>query len=446
MFLPRPEGRPGGAPDFFVMVETCPPKAAEVAPVQRLSLRTNFLWSLAGNLVYAGCQWGMLVVLAKLGSPIVVGEFALALAVTAPVMIFAQLSLRSVQATDARGEFAFSHYMSLRLFTTLGAMLVIAGLAAVGYSWHLGLVIVAVGFSKAFEGVSDVVHGFLQQREQMDRISISMILKGPLSLLAVAAAIFCTGDLLVAAAALAAVWALVLLAYDMRVAGTLLGRPPVALLVPRWTPEILRKLALLALPGGITLALISFSGNVPRYFIERHLGTWELGIFAALVYPTVAGSTVVGALGQSAMPRLAQHYARGERAEFQRLLGRLLLIGLGIGVGGLVLIRAIGALVLELLYRPEYASHGEVFLWVGLSAGIGFVASFLGYGMTAARYFRAQVPVFATVLLATAGACAVLVPRYGLTGAAMAMGVGTLVQGLGSGLVVRHALGRMPKS
>jgi hypothetical protein len=31
-----------------------------------LSLRRNFSWTLAGNVVYAGCQWGMLVALAKL--------------------------------------------------------------------------------------------------------------------------------------------------------------------------------------------------------------------------------------------------------------------------------------------------------------------------------------------------------------------------------------------
>ena len=30
------------------------------------SLRLDFAWTLAGNLVYAGCQWGMVMALAKL--------------------------------------------------------------------------------------------------------------------------------------------------------------------------------------------------------------------------------------------------------------------------------------------------------------------------------------------------------------------------------------------
>src|SRR5207244_580531 len=74
-------------------------------------------WTLAGNTIYAGCQWAMLVVIAKLGSSEAVGAFALAFAVTAPVVMLSSLQLRVVQATDARGQFEFGHYLALRLVT-----------------------------------------------------------------------------------------------------------------------------------------------------------------------------------------------------------------------------------------------------------------------------------------------------------------------------------------
>ena len=53
----------------------------------RLSLRANFSWTFMGRVVYVGCQWGMLTVLAKLGSPEMVGRFSLGLAVTAPIIL-----------------------------------------------------------------------------------------------------------------------------------------------------------------------------------------------------------------------------------------------------------------------------------------------------------------------------------------------------------------------
>ena len=72
-----------------------------VAPDERagLSLPRNLAWTLAGNVVYLASQWAMLVVLAKLGSPELVGQLAPDLHVTTPIFLFANLRLRAVQAT-----------------------------------------------------------------------------------------------------------------------------------------------------------------------------------------------------------------------------------------------------------------------------------------------------------------------------------------------------------
>lgn len=83
-----------------------------------LTLRRNFSWTFVSNVVYAACQWGMLVVIAKLGSPEMVGQFTLGLAVTAPVMLFTSLHLRAVQATDAKQQYIFGDYLGLRLIST----------------------------------------------------------------------------------------------------------------------------------------------------------------------------------------------------------------------------------------------------------------------------------------------------------------------------------------
>jgi len=48
-------------------------------PAKSVSLRWNFSWTFVGNVIYSGCQWCMLVVLAKLGNPTIVGQYGLAL-------------------------------------------------------------------------------------------------------------------------------------------------------------------------------------------------------------------------------------------------------------------------------------------------------------------------------------------------------------------------------
>ncbi len=427
-------------------------------PAHRLSLRANFAWTFVGNVVYAGCQWGMLVTLAKLGSAEMVGQFALALAITAPVLMFTNLQLRSIQATDALYEYRFGDYLALRLLMTGLALLTIVGITlALGYRPETALAIFIVGLAKGAEALSDLFYGLLQQHERMDRIAISMIIKGVLSLAALAGAVYLSGSIVWGAVALAAVWAVVLFAYDIP-SGVLIlqaSRTPcrgqvelpaksgVESLQPQWFYPTVKKLMLLSLPLGAVMLLISLNANIPRYFIEHYLGEEQLGIFAAMAYLMVAGGTVVNALGQSASPRLAQYYARSDDHAFRGLLVRLLYIGAFLGGVGVVVALVAGESLLSLIYRPEYGHYADVFTWLMVASGIFYLASFLGFAMTAARYFRAQAPLFLLATLSTVAACALLIPGGGLLGAALATVVTMLIQLLGSLFVVVKALRRM---
>lgn len=405
-----------------------------------LSLRRNFSWTFAGNVVYAASQWGVLVVIARLGTPEMVGQFALALAITAPVIMFANLQLRAVQATDARRAYAFADYLGLRLLTTAAALALIAAVALLsGYRAETALVILFVGFAKSCEALSDIVFGLLQQRERMDRIAKSLMIEGPATLAAMAAVLALTGSIAAAAAAMALVWLLQLLLYDARSAARILRAWP----RPRWHWPTLRRLAWLALPLGVTMLLISLNTNIPRYIMERSRGPAELGIFAALSYLIVAGSTVVAALGQAASPRLAAYYADANTRAFRALLLKLAGIGALLGAAGVTVALLLGEPLLALIYGPAYAAHADVFALVMLAAGIGYVGSFLGYGMTAARFFAAQAPLFAVVVSATTLAALALIPSLGLRGAALALIVSFSVQLTASLALNLYALRRL---
>ena len=429
-----------------------------------LTLGRNFSWTFTGNLIYAASQWGMLVVLAKLGSPEMVGQFTLGLAVTAPVIMFTNLQLRGVQATDAKGDYVFSDYLGLRLIGTGLALLIIAGITLkAGYRWETSLVILAIALAKAFESISDVFYGLIQQHERMDRIAIALMIKGPLSLLLLGIGVSLTGSVVGGAFGLAIAWGLVLFGWDIRNGRLILknsshGREGEDLLVadaepgksqnplyPRWEKKTLSKLLLLALPLGFVMMLISLNTNIPRYFIERYLGERELGIFAAMSYLMVVGQMVVSALAQSASPRLAKYYAAGNSTAFCTLLLKLVGVGLMLGAGGVFVAVVAGGPILTLLYKPEYAERSDLFAWLMVAAGMGYVSSFLGYGMTAARYFRVQMPLFVLVTGSCAIACFWLIPTQGVRGAAIALIVGAIVQVVFSLGVIVHALHNIRK-
>lgn len=424
-----------------------------------LTLRRNFSWTFAGNVVYAACQWGMLVVLAKFGSPEMVGQFTLGLAVTAPVVMFTNLQLRGVQATDARQQYVFGDYLGLRLISTGLALLIIVGITLIaGYRRETSLVILVVGLAKAFESISDVFYGLIQQHERMDRIAISMMIKGPISLLMFGIGVYLTHSVLWGAVGLAIAWGLVLIGYDIRSGALILntysqepqvevtGYPELAVaLRPRWQLKILGKLTWLALPLGFVMMLISLNINIPRYFIERYLGERELGFFAAISYLLVLSGMLVSALGQSASPRLAKYYAVGNSTAFRTLLLKLVGIGALLGGAGVLVAVVAGREILTLIYRPDYAEYADLFVLLMVATAISDVTSFLGYGMTAARYFRIQMPLFVLVTSTSAIACFWLVPSIGLRGAAIALLIAAIVQTVITLAIILHAIHRLEK-
>jgi O-antigen/teichoic acid export membrane protein len=402
------------------------------------SLRANFAWTLAGIVLYTGCQWGMLSVLAKLGNPSIVGQFTLGLAISAPVFMFTNLQLRSVQATDVNAETGFANYFTLRLLATLfGLLLVVALLPFAGGSPAVRLVILLVSVSKCIECMSDVTAGLLQREEQLKRVAISLMIRGVGSVLIFSLTFVYFRNLALSVAAMSCVWLAVVLFYDVPNVRRSIGPHDPFF---RFNRRALWQLALLGLPLGWVGTLGSLNVNIPRYILQHYLGLADQGIYASLAYLVVAINLVVVALSVSVTTRLARLFADGEHRQFVRLLTKLSMFGVLITAVGVPLTYLAGRPLLTMLYRREFADHvGLLALLVGIS-GLSTIGSFLFCGLTAARAFRVQVPINLAAMLIGVAASALLVPRYGMIGAGAGLLLSTLILVLGGVWALRRVL------
>lgn len=409
-------------------------------PAER-SLRANTVWTLAGNAAYALSQWGMLVVLAKLGSAAMVGTYALGLSVTAPIMLLLNLNLRMAQATDARGEYRFGDYLGLRLATVGIAFALIAAVALALYGGESATIILLVGAAKGLEAISDVFYGLWQRHERMDRIAVAMALKAVLSLLAFAGGVGLTHSLAGGVVSLAVVWAVLLVVYDAPTGRSTLASAGARGITPRWNAPTLGRLVTLTWPLGLSAMLVSLVSNIPRYFVESRDGAADLGLFAAMAYIMQAGGVVINSLAQSAIPRLSRYHTQSNRKAFLRLLGALLLIASVMGASGVIVALVAGRDILTLMYRPEYATRVDVFAWIMVAMWLSFLASFLGYALSAARRFKIQPLILTAEVVIAAAACAAWVPPHGILGAAFAlcatMGFQVVTMGAAHLLVLR---------
>lgn len=406
------------------------------------SLPANFIWNFVGAAVNTTGQWITLVLLAKLTSPELVGQYILGFAIVFPVLMLANLQLRVAVVSDIYQRIDFGHYLSLRLLTTGLALLIIVGITQIlEYRWQLSAVVLMVGVAQAIEAVSDIHYARLQLRDRMDRISKSLIARTLLAAIGLTVGVYLGEKLLWGITGIVLARVIVLLGYDIRERTHGLAKQSKGFtrnegLKPRWDLRVQRQLLWFNSPLGIILVLVSLNSSIPRYFIGYVLGERELGIFAAIASVFAAGSMVVVSLGESAFTRLARFYATENLVEFRLLLGKLLTSGAAMGVCGIVLAKLAGREILTILFRPEYAERADLLPWMMVVGSVAYMAQFLGYGMTAARYYHSQIVLFVLTNLSVAVASYALIPRQGLLGAILAMLIATLVQFIGSVIIL----------
>jgi O-antigen/teichoic acid export membrane protein len=407
----------------------------KVKTARGVSLRWNFSWTFVGNVIYSACQWGMLVLLAKLGNPEMVGQYGLALAIATPVFALSTLQLRAVLTTDVHERIHFGEYLGFRLLTTVLSMVIIAGAAfAMHESAESTWVVLIVGVAQALEIVSDLYYAKMQFHEHMDRIAKSMIVRGVVGLAAMGAGVYFAHSVIWGAIGLVVARGLVLVAYDVRKrthfqahssleAHELVQskRPADQSLRPRWNRDVQIELLRTSLTLGVIAMLVSLLPNIPRYFIAGSLGERALGIFTATAFLVASGNLIINAMGQSAFVRMAKLYAAGDVRGFNSLLLKLVGIAAVLGLGGIGVSVFFGRLLLTLLYRPEYAEHTDVLIAMMVGGAMSYIAALMASAVTSARCFGRQIPVLAAAVGAAALSSLLLVRSHGLLGAAWAV-------------------------
>ena len=409
-----------------------------------LSLRLNFSWIVVGNVVQGLSRFGILVVLTKLGTIEMTGRVVFGFAVCMPVFALGNLGLRSVLVTDAKRQHRFADYLRLRLITTtvaLAATCLIARLLLVfGYETETAWIITVIGVGKLFESLSDIFHGLLQKQERMDRVAIALMIRGPATLVLFGLGMVLTGSPLwgivgfpLAMAATFFLWDLpsgwpVSAASSSDVLDTTRrGLDWKAVLKSPVDGRILASLAWLALPLGVVMLAMTLMRTVPRYFVEGMLGDAALGIFGSIGYLVMVGAMVVGAMGQSTVPRLSRYYAAGHRAAFCRLLGKLLVLVVCLGAAGVAVMVLVGGPLLRFFYDQRIADDRAVAIYLMVHAAIMFFNAPLGRAVDAMRQFRMHMAVRTTGILLSLLLLPSFIRTGGLQGAAEAMILSALV-------------------
>lgn len=386
-------------------------------------------WLVGGNFIFAFSQWVILIFFARMTNQENLGQYALALAIVTPIFAVGNLQLRPLYILDVNSEqkYTYTHFYYLRLICSFIAL---ACCLVVGLFFNVSiLVLLLVGLLKFFESYSDIIYAYYNAHDQTQLISKSLFLKGTFSVLAVAVGLYLF-DFYTALILFLFVYLVVWLVIDN--------------LYIQKTQEI-KKMSLdleimkSAIPMGISLGIVTLQSNIPRLFLDQYASIEAVGIFTVLSYFIIVGSIFINSICQYLSPRLT-HAWNHNRAYFKKLLSMALLVAGGLGLIAIFLSYFIGEFVLNLVYGAEYIAYTDAFVLTMVAGFILYLATVLGYTLTAIGFIKQQVYLFSIVLIFSVLVSYLCIPEYGIIGGIYTLMVSYLVQCILSLLVVLFRL------
>jgi O-antigen/teichoic acid export membrane protein len=386
------------------------------------SVQKNIFFATLANIFFALTQWGIVVVLTRIGTPEDVGTLTVLTALVTPIFMLANMDMRNGHSADDLTDFTPTDYVALRLLSSFLAVLLVL-LLALTYFAESGFLIqvsaVAYALVKFIGAQINMNHGFFQRAERMDYVARSLFCQGAFGLCLFTVAYYYSKSLPVAFFAEAVAWSLSLLIIDRRLLRGLGRAVPVSDTL-NVSGKTLLQLARWTIPLGLAVFMMTAASSWPRLVLERHVDISLLGVFGAIAYINIALNIVGNAIGSSSSARLRRLYRDGKKSRFLKLT--LLLASLSGLLGGVLclFVYLYGGEVLTFMYGEFYANT-EVFEITIIAAAIRFVAAPMQFSINAGQAFRRRMFNSTTVLIVSIFASMILIPENGLLGAAWAM-------------------------
>lgn len=338
------------------------------------TLRRNFLWNTAGQLIYMGAQFLCGILVVRFGADGVYnsGLYNTALTVTNIFLSMASYGMYSFQVSDMRGKYATSAYLKSRAFTCAAAVgscaLLLGFCAAMGrpYTAEQTACILLFLLFRMVESATDVYNAILQKHDRLDLVGKIYAVRGLLTLGVFVLVLALTGNMVLTLGLMAAAVAVFFILYSIPQAK------------PFYTPQrvagrVAGALLWECLPLAIYSVLGTTAANIPKLFLGQIMGNEAMGIYGPVVQPVVLLQICATYLFNPFITTFSRAYERRDKKAFWQAV---------LAVQGLVLaMLPLGLLVAHFLGR-----------W-GLE-------TFVGRGWGAYQYLLGPMAV-ACILMAT---------------------------------------------
>jgi O-antigen/teichoic acid export membrane protein len=201
---------------------------------------------------------------------------------------------------------------------------------------------------------------------------------------------------------------------------------------PRWSWRMRQLFRRILIFGGYTL-LGNISVNVlytiDGLMLAAYIGMDAVGIYTTNFYLSALILIPWRAIQKVAAPQVAEHWKSGDMVAMDKLYKRTSLINMGIGCF-LYMTMIIGMDALFAFMPQVYREGSVVLIIIGATRLFDMITGLNGYIMVTSKYYRMDLVFNLLLVMLAILLNAILIPRYGILGAAVATAIALAVSNL----------------
>lgn len=389
----------------------------------KLSIQSSIIWNSVGSLTYLCTQWLISVLVVRIAGVEMAGNFTLAMSVNNVFYSIATQGIRNYQVSDVKEKYSNGTYVGSRLIACIITVIICAIYCeTIQYSGEQRACIIAYCLFKISEAIYDVYAGICQKAWRMDYIGKSWIVKGTVTFVTFCSVLYIFSDLFIAIIAMALSSYAVVFLYDI----------PKAKSLANITVDLKTKDNFLlmkeCMPLLCYLVLSTLISTIPRLFMERILGSYELGIYGSIAAPTLIVQVGASYIFNPFLTLFAEKYNCGEISSFWKILKKCfvsiaILSSIALAGG-----RILGKWGLSILYGTEIAQHVYLLVPLILCTILTAIVWFLCALLTVVREFRGLIIGNVMGIIFISASSLVLLKIAGMQGASIALSVSLVIE------------------
>ncbi|MCH4388449.1 oligosaccharide flippase family protein [Staphylococcus haemolyticus] len=395
----------------------------------------NLSYTFLGNVFFSFVKWLILILTVRLTTPEQVGSYTYAVALTTPIMLFANMRIRLRYVVE--DDISFKNLHTLRNILNVLSLIIIV---IIGMSLHKEYLIfmILVACTKILDLQSELYYAILHKKQNFKYISLLQIGKSLIIIVPFAITIFIFKSVLIGLIIQIVAQFVWLILFESKVTKLISKNNEVSL-----NKKLIFYIFLAGLPLGIVQLLNSYNILIPRYVIENILDVKLVGVFASISYLLTIIDLFMNAISQNIIVRIKNAILNKDYNTLYKYTNSYLLItSLIMGLISIIPIYLLKDIIIGVIYGSYYQNYSNIFVIIAISIIFNFQSWIFDTTLMAFKVYKLQLIASIINFIVSIFSSIVLIKSYGLMGAAISVVIINFSQSIIKYLICMYSIYR----